>query len=291
MWLTQSVDLNKGRAEEKSCSDIRRCSSVLWAKVWVTSHPAARSACRPGPHLAPWEHGQRGCSRNGHSIPNISKRTTMTHCQILPYFWPAAMLKFILQKFESVRSVLQSSPLKPNTGEQRPHESPWARGDGDAAPTPHGTGPPVPPARLWSNAHPACGRRTCLTRCETTTCSASTRSCCTHVPQVQSQRQRARRRSGQALAASSPERAAGWLAHTPRERFLPCYFLSLVSNSLLLTINSGTQVPGPGPGSSTPSTAGSNCLPPERKTKIWTKPFWRGRSQGCFLIKSYKGEN
>lgn len=111
MWLTQSVDLNKARAYEESCSDIRRGSSVLWAEVWVTSSPTSCAQCAgqgPSPSVgAP----QREGSGDGHSLHSVRSRTT-TCCQILPYFLPVPMLKFNLQKFESMSSVLQSSPLE-----------------------------------------------------------------------------------------------------------------------------------------------------------------------------------
>lgn len=52
------------------------------------------------------------------------------------------------------------------------------------------------------------------------------------------------------------------LSHRPLEFFLPCYFLLLVSNSLLLTTNSS-----PGPSSSTPEQGRSKWPPPEQKPK------------------------
>lgn len=112
MWLTQSVDLSKARAGEESCSDIRRDSSVLWAKVWVTSPSAENSGCQPGLVSLRGSTCSEGAAE--HSAQNISERTTTMCCQILPYFWPVLMLKFSLQKLESVSPVFYSSPLKSN---------------------------------------------------------------------------------------------------------------------------------------------------------------------------------
>lgn len=112
MWLTQSVDLSKARAGEESCSDIRRGSSVLWAKVWVTSPSTENSGCQPG--LVSLHKNMCSEGAAEHSAQNISERTTTTHCQILPCFWPVPMIKFSLQRLESVSSVFQSSPLKSN---------------------------------------------------------------------------------------------------------------------------------------------------------------------------------
>lgn len=96
MWLTQSVDLSKARAGEESCSDIRRGSSVLWAKVWVTSPSTENSGCQPGLVSLLGSMCSEGAAE--HSAQNISERTTTMYCQILPYFWAVPMLKFGLQK-------------------------------------------------------------------------------------------------------------------------------------------------------------------------------------------------
>lgn len=179
-------------------------------------------------------------------------------------------------------SVLQSSPLKPNTTEQWPHRSPRAQEIGaTAASKPHSTGPPVPPARLWSNAHPFCGCGMFVRHCETTTCSASTRCCWIHVSSAEkaaAHRSEEQAGTGRKGSAVSPPAA---LIHTPQECFSPLVFsITSLYNSIHM-INSGTQVPALAPGSSTPEHSGSRL-----NTAIPTR-----LQPGLVCYQSYKGES
>lgn len=260
MWLTQSVDLNKARAEEESCSDIRRGSSVLWAKVWVPSPCAARSVRRPGPRLPPWDHVQRGCSRNGRSAQNVSRRATATRCQVPPYFLASTDALNSIYGNLSPWALCSSQVLWNQRQASSDRTSLPGLGQAGLQPRPNLTA--LVHLCLRRNAHPSCGRGMFLKPWETTTCSARARSCWVHVSQVQNRLRRARgtvSRHWQYAVRSNP--ASRPHPHASGTLLGPAVFWKRLK--LLLRINSCTQVPALGPSSSTREQGRSKLPPPK----------------------------